>query len=415
MRILALTNLYPTPAQPHRAPFNRHQLRLLAERHAVRVIAPIAWTDEARALVGRKSRARRVERDGLTVDHPVYWYPPHLGRAWYGHCFARSVGGVFRRVAREFRPDVVFAPWAYPDGWAAVRLGHAVGLPVVLQVHGSDIRLLDAYPARRGPTADAVSHADGVVAVSRDLAERVIALGAAADRVRVIRDGVDPAVFHPGPKGAARDRLGVTPGDPVMLFVGNLVAVKAIDVLLDAMAQMVAAGVRVRLLLAGGGPLRGKLEAQARRLGVSESVRFLGPRPQEELADWDRAADVFVLPSHSEGTPNVLLEASACGTPWVATRVGGIPDIAALGASRLVPPGDAAALAAALTSSLREPPPQPTLPTKTRVEAVAELEEFLMDVLGRRQAQTRTSSNEAVLFPMPGRADPPLSEAHPTR
>jgi glycosyltransferase involved in cell wall biosynthesis len=415
VRVLALTNLYPTPAQPHRAPFNRHQLRLLAERHPVRVIAPIAWTDEARALFGGKARSRRAVRDGLTVDHPIYWYPPHVGRAWYGHCFARSVGGAFRRVVREFRPDVVFAPWAYPDGWAAVRLGHAAGLPVVVQVHGSDVRLLDAYPARRGPTADALARADGVVAVSRDLAERVAALGGAPEKVRVIRDGVDATVFRPGPKAEARDRVGLTTGDPVVLFVGNLVPVKAVDVLLAAVARMAADGVRVRLVLAGAGPLRDKLDAQARGLGLSDRVRFLGARPQEELADWYRAADVFVLPSHSEGTPNVLLEASACWTPWVATQVGGIPDIAELGASRLVPPGDASALAEAIAQTLVEPPSRPAAPTKLRAEAVAELADYLEEVVGRTQAQTRTSSNETVLLPSPVRADPPLSDAQPVR
>ncbi len=415
MRVLALTNLYPTPAQPHRAPFNRHQLRLLGERHAVRVIAPIPWTDEARALRQGKPRARRVERDGLTVDHPIYWFPPQVARSRYGHCFAWSAKRTFRRVVGEFRPDIVFAPWAYPDGWAAVRLGRAAGLPVVLQVHGSDVRLLDAYPARRKPTAEALVAADGVVAVSRDLADRVIALGAASDRVRVILDGVDPAIFHPGSKAEARERVGVPPGDPVVLFVGNLVPVKAVDVLLDALGRLNADGMKFRLMLAGSGPLRGALEAQARQLGLAEKVTFLGSRPQDELADWYRSADLFVLPSHSEGTPNVLLEASACGTPWVASNVGGIPDIASRGASRLVPPGDPVALATAIGQSLNEPPPRPALPTKARTEAVAELEQFLLEVLGRHQPQTFTSPNDAVLVPRPTTADPPLSAARPAR
>lgn len=411
MRVLALTNLYPTPFQPHRAPFVRHQLRLLAERHPVRVVAPVAWADEARALLAGQPRGRRVTHDGLSVEHPVYWYPPHVGRRWYGHFFARSVRGAVRRAVREFRPDVLFAPWAYPDGWAAVRLGRAAGLPVVLQVHGSDVRLLDAYPARRKPTAAAVAQADGVVAVSRDLADRVVALGAAPGRVRVIRDGVDPAIFHPGPKAAARDRVGLPPGGPVVLFIGNLVPVKAVDVLLAAAARLPA---DVRLMIAGAGPLRKTLEAQAARLGLEGRVTFLGARPQPELADWYRAADAFVLPSHSEGTPNVLLEASACGTPWVATNVGGIPDLAPLGASRLVPPGDPAALAAAVEQTLAAPPPRPPGEPKTRAAAVAELEAFLLEVLGR-QAQTVTPSNDAVLFPRSRAADPPLSEAQPAR
>src|SRR5262245_57158676 len=124
MRILALTEVYPNPYAPHRAPFNRHKLRLLGERHSVHVIAPIAWTDE---LAARRRGAkplpagRRVEFDGLTVDHPRYYFTPRICRGWYGHFFQASVEPTFRRVADEFRPDVVFSPWAYPDGWAAVR------------------------------------------------------------------------------------------------------------------------------------------------------------------------------------------------------------------------------------------------------------------------------------------------------
>ena len=110
MRVLAVTNLYPNPLQPHRAPFNRHQLRLLGLRHPLRVIAPVAWTDElALARAGGGRLARAVTLDGLPVEHPRYYFPPKVGRGLYGHCFAASVRGAFRRAVREFAPEVVFA------------------------------------------------------------------------------------------------------------------------------------------------------------------------------------------------------------------------------------------------------------------------------------------------------------------
>ena len=207
MRVLALTNLYPNPRQPHRATFNRHQLRILGERTPVRIIAPIAWTDEWR--LGRLD-SRRREQDGLLVEHPRYWFPPRLFRGSYGRCFEASVRAAFRRAVVEFRPEIIFAPWAYPDGWAAGRLAHAAGLPCVVQVHGSDVLLLDEHPARRRPTAEALRSADGIVAVSQDLANRVVELGADRDRVRVIYDGVDPGIFRPGAKDDARARLGIS-------------------------------------------------------------------------------------------------------------------------------------------------------------------------------------------------------------
>src|SRR5262245_61197309 len=139
MKVLAITNLYPNPQQPHRAPYNRHQFRMLNDLHEVRVIAPIAWTDEwsaRRRSLPPLPRARRMQYDGLTVDYPRYWFTPKVLRRWYGAFYLASVRKTFQRVRAEFQPDIVFAPWAYPDGNAAVQLARQAGLPVVVQVHG---------------------------------------------------------------------------------------------------------------------------------------------------------------------------------------------------------------------------------------------------------------------------------------
>lgn len=355
MRVLAVTNLYPNPVQPHRAPFNRHQFRLLSARCPLRVIAPVPWL--------LRGCPKQTELDGLTVTHPRYWYPPRLFR-WHGPFFRWSVRRDFLRAIDEFRPDIVLAPWAYPDGWAAVKLAHTRGLPAVVQVHGSDVKLLDDYPAKRQPTMEALREADGVIAVSRDLANNAAKLG--ASRIRVIYDGVDADLFSPRGERQASDRTR-----PQVLFVGNLVPVKQVDLLLDAMADLDA-----DLTIIGDGPMRKSLEDRA-----NGRTRFLGAMPLAELPRYYHAADLFVLPSRSEGVPNVLLEASACGVPWVASNVGGIPEIAHLGASRLVPPGDVAALRTAIREMLQNPPPPPGIQPRLRTEAVAELQAFLEDVL----------------------------------
>jgi glycosyltransferase involved in cell wall biosynthesis len=373
VRILALTSLYPNPFQPHRAPFIRHQLRLLARDHALRVIAPIAWTDEWRARRAGATQLppdRRATLDGLSVEHPRYLFPPRVLRGVYGRCFRASVSDAFRRALAEFGPDLVFTPWPYPDGWAAVELGHAAGLPVVLQCHGSDVLLLDRYRGRQRPTAAAVRRADAVIAVSRDIAGRLVDLGAEPSRVRVVYDGVDPTLFLPGPQVIARARVGVADGGPLVLFVGNLVPVKGLDVLIEACGLM--PGVRAALI--GDGPLRPALQQQIDRLGLTGRVRLLGPRPLTDLPDWYRAADVFALPSYSEGVPNVLLEAAACRTPYVASPVGGIPEIVDRELGCLVPPGDAGRLAQALHGVLAAGRPSAAArPVRTRAEAVREV------------------------------------------
>ena len=106
--------------------------------------------------------------------------------------------------------------------------------------------------------------------------------------------------------------------------------------------------------LIGQGPARAVLEKQIQRLPLGDRVRFVGPRPHDQLPDWFREASVFVLPSRSEGLPTVLLEALATGTPFVASRVGGIPELGHLGQCRLVRPDDPAKLAKAISLTLTE-------------------------------------------------------------
>ncbi len=375
MRILAMTNLYPNPFQPQRATFNRHRLRIMGESVPVRVIAPISWTDEWKARRGGKPAlppGHQIQFDGLTVDHPRYLFPPKLARGWYGHFFLRSVRASFEKALAEFKPDIIYAPWAYPDGWAAVRLGRRAGLPVVIQCHGSDVLKLDHFPSRKRRTTEAVTAADGVIAVSEDIARNLIAMGVAADRVRIVYDGVDPSKFYPAPKDRARSEVGLTGTEPHLLFVGNLLPVKAVDVLLTACGQLLQDNFEFRLSIIGDGPLRKKLEGMVDTLGLKERVLFVGSVPHERLPNWFQAVDLFVLPSHSEGVPTVLLEASACRTPWVASRVGGIPEIEHVGLSMLVPPNSPTELARAIRTRLTTPIPEGYKPDSRTAEAAAE-------------------------------------------
>ena len=119
---------------------------------------------------------------------------------------------------------------------------------------------------------------------------------------------------------------------------------------------MAREGFRFRCHLLGSGPLRPDLERQVAELGLRDTVLFHGPKPHDELPDWFRAADLFVLPSRSEGVPGVLMEAMACGTPFVASRVGGVPEVAELGDGALVPPGDVDQMATAIREVLSRPP-----------------------------------------------------------
>ncbi|MBX6382324.1 MAG: D-inositol-3-phosphate glycosyltransferase [Microbispora sp.] len=194
-----------------------------------------------------------------------------------------------------------------------------------------------------------VEVADRLVANTAAEAEELISLyGAPRDRVAVVNPGVNLAVFQPASKGAARHRLGLPQDAVVLLFVGRIQPLKAPDVLLKAAARMLVENpsLRSRLVVACVGGPSGNglanpslLRDLAAELGISDVVRLAPPAPQQELADWYRAADMTVVPSYNESFGLVALESQACGTPVVAAAVGGLRTAVKDGVSGVLVPG----------------------------------------------------------------------------
>jgi glycosyltransferase involved in cell wall biosynthesis len=387
MKLLFLSNVFPNPLQPTKGVFNLGMVRALARDHEVRVVSPVSWVDELRAARrgAGLGRGRRAAIGGVEVAHPRSYYPPKVLRGHYGTFLWWSVGRGAGRLVADFAPEAVLGYWAHPDGEVAVRLARRAGVPSVVMVGGSDVLLLGREAGRGRCVRRVLEAADAVVAVSRDLAEALAGLGIPAAKVHVIPRGVDAGAFAPGDRPGARRRLGIPDGAPVLLWVGRLVAVKGLDVLLRACGRLRDRGVAFRLYLVGDGPLRRPLEAQARSEGLGPAVAFVGPVAHDDLPDWYRAADLTVLPSRSEGVPNVLRESLACGTPFVASRVGGVPELAAGGAGELVEPGDPEALAAALAAALARPARVDGAagsPPMDLADAVAPLSRLLRELAG---------------------------------
>jgi glycosyltransferase involved in cell wall biosynthesis len=382
MRLLLITTVFPTPREPTKGPFNRTLVKALAAAgHEVAVVAPVPWT-VALATTAPVPGGERPE--ALTRPYretfPTYYFTPKVLRSWYGHFLWLSIRATVRDLLRNFRPDAVLGYWAHPDGEAAVRAAAAASVPAVIIVGGSDVLLLTRDAARRRRVLGVLSSADAVLAVGPDLRARLLDMGLPPDRLHVLSRGVDESVFHPGDRAEARSRLGVASAVRLLLWVGRMVPVKGLDVLLAACARLQQGGTTFRLALVGDGPLRRSLGERAVALGLGDAVMFVGSVAHDRLGDWYRAADLTVLPSRSEGVPNVLLESLACGTPFVATRVGGIPSLAGDPRS-LVPPGDAGALAEALHRALEGPLDHGDTP-RTRFDW-GESVEALVDVVRR--------------------------------
>jgi D-inositol-3-phosphate glycosyltransferase len=188
--------------------------------------------------------------------------------------------------------------------------------------------------AREIGEAQVVAAADRLVANTDEEAKSLVELyDADPARVVTVPPGVDLDLFRPGPKAAARQRLGLPADAAVLLFVGRIQPLKAPDVLLRAVARLLDTRPELakRLVVAVVGGLSGSglthpdsLTGLTAQLGLSDLVRFTDPVPQPALADWYRAADLTAVPSYSESFGLVAIESQACGTPVVATAVGGL-------------------------------------------------------------------------------------------
>src|SRR5262252_588517 len=352
MRVLVMTKIFPNAEEPLSAPFNRQQIAALGRRCEVEVLAPIPWFPGAGLFsrwsgAGRLTKVPRSDRiDGLDVTHPRTPYLPRFGHVASAALYGAALYPELRK--RRARFDVLLGTWAYPDGVAAVALGHAMKLPTVVKLHGSDMDVLSRRPSLRRQLAWALPRAARVVAVSRSLAEQAQMLGVAPDRIDLVTNGVDGTLFHPRDRAAARAELGKG-GDARkwILFVGRVEVDKGAIELATAFRDLAATRADAALFVVGDGKARAAMEEIVRP--CADRVTFAGARPFAEVPVWMGACDVLTLPSHHEGTPNVLLEALTSGRRVVATHVGGIPDVVhrpELGT--LVPVGDAGALAAAL-------------------------------------------------------------------
>ncbi len=347
MRILFLSNEFPVPHDHGKAVFNLKMCQSLAKRHDVRVVAPIAWTEHARA-------AKAPPALCCPTDYPTYYFPPRVMHAERGVFMWWSLRRHLGQLARTWRPDVVLSYWTHPDGEVAQRVAQLAGAPFVQMVGGSDV-LLGRSDARRWKRVlNVLNTADAVITIGGQLAKEVVRLGVTADKVTAMYRPVDTTRFVPGSQGSARRALGLNSSAPLVLWVGRMEPVKGLDTLVTAAATLRSRFPEVQVHLVGDGSERARLEALVKAHGLIDVVRFAGSAPHDALADWYRAADVTVLTSLSEGVPNVLLESMACGTPFVASAVGSVGDLADSSIDRLVPPGNAEACARALGDVLSQ-------------------------------------------------------------
>lgn len=380
MKVVVLTAAYPAPSEPERAVYIENLTRAIVQRGRSGVREPL----EAVIVAPRVSPADPLEevREGLTVRRFRY---PSMGKRlkelrrpsrWrLGAYFVSGLAATLEEVRRR-SADLILCHWVLPVGPIAAVASALLGVPLVTVAHGSDLnRYARSSTLFHRLTLATVTQARHVLAVSAELSTVLVErLSVPSSKVTVVPMGVEPQCFSaPRAVGgnhrthethearcARRRSLGLEPGRRVLLFVGDVIPEKGVKELLEAQKMLLQRGLEVDLCLLGEGELReqARSSAEARAGSVRGHGQVLCPGrvSQAELTSWYRAADLFVLPSHAEGSPVTVMEALSSGLPVVASRVGGIPDLVDDPLTGwLVPPRDSRALSTTLEGLLRNP------------------------------------------------------------
>jgi teichuronic acid biosynthesis glycosyltransferase TuaC len=328
LRVLILTKLFPNSVNKLGAAFNRQQFAALSQICDVQILGIIPWFPGASLFAGKSDAGRwctvpaRETIDGLDVRHPRAFFLPRFGHGANPMTFALSLLPAVLPLRRKV--DVILGSWAFPDGLAAIQLGHWLKLPVVVKVHGSDLNSLPKHSGIRRALSRKLPHADRLVAVSRSLAAKAREFGVLDERIAVVANGVDHSLFSPRDRSEARRELNL-PNGRILLYVGRLQSDKGVLDLLKAFESIAPSSPQLYLAVVGDGTEMPRCrQAQAILPG---RIFLPGAQPLAQVARWIAACDVLTLPSWNEGSPNVILEAMASGRRVVATAVGGIPDL----------------------------------------------------------------------------------------
>lgn len=382
--VLSLATLYPNPVNPRFGTFVARSMEALAKRGDWRVtmVNPIGLPP---LVLGRYRPladlpAENVE-GGITIHRPHFTLIPRIGARRNAAAIARAVLPLVQRIHAETPIDLIDAQFFFPDGPAAAIIAEAMGLPLSIKARGSDISFWGDQGFAKAQMLDAARRATGLLAVSRDLAGQMAAMGMDAGKITVHYTGLDRDRFRPLEHTQLRrqlsEELGFAMPDnaPLLACVGALIERKGQGIAIAALKDIPGA----RLVLIGKGEDEARLRALAASEGVESRVHFAGSLDHDVMPLILSATDAMVLPTVSEGLANAWVEALACGTPVVTCDVGGARELITCDTAGRLVERNPAAVAAGINAILNAPPPR---------EAVAALTEaFSWDANGAALAE----------------------------
>jgi len=352
-RVLTISTLYPSDFDPVYGIFIHRSVQTIRSRGIPSlVVSPVPYAPKILAYTSRWNKWVRIKNSGhfegvptlrpAYVEIPVPFFWP-----FHGISMASRLLPFLIKLKKSFDFNIIHSHTVTPDGLAGAILGKFFGLPTICSIRGCDI---NNYPFRSKIyyrfSRYVLENTNILLANNQVILEKARAIARNEIRTACIYNGVDKSLFFPVlEKGPLRRNLSLPRDKVLIVFIGGFMAAKGVSELVHAYGSLNRCEAETHLILIGDGPLLPEIKSRLAQDGLIQNVTITGRITQKLAADYLRSSDIFVLPSHTEGMPNALLEAMACGLAAIITPVGGVEEIVQDGQNgQLVPVGDVAQL-----------------------------------------------------------------------
>ena len=331
MKILEVCQEFPNRYYPQLGTFIKQSIDSIANQKVnVTVVSPkpivIPFSAFPYHNFSKLPQIEHTEKYDLHYPRYLYIIPKKYFYPLTGISYAYFISRYAIKNIKP-KPDLLHAHFSYPDGFGMIGLAKKWKVPFVISALGTLERKVayeGSYTSRQ--IFEAMNCADKVLSVSEDLKNHIVNLGISEDKVSVVPNGVDIEKFKPAGKEYARNMLNLPQDKKIVMFVGALKKIKGVDYLIEAAKSFLDTNISLYMVGRDDG-MKKSLEKKAHELKIGNYIKFTGPLNHEDIPLWLSASDILVLPSLSEGRPNVILEAFACEVPVVATNVGGVPEL----------------------------------------------------------------------------------------
>ena len=323
MKILVITDLFPTDNNKNHGIFIFHWVNYLAKKFDVTVFQ-VVWKKRINSSILDPAKLFSTISD---KSYRFKWHQEFcnyfpVDRLWIRNFqFYRNVIKSKKIKVKNF--DIIIGQMGNPGGFVATKLGKKYKIRSIVGVRGSDVNRYLDIPILKYFAIWTYKNCNHIIAVSESLKKELILKGIPPNKITTIYNGINQ-IFKPIEQTIAREKLGLCNNKKIVIYVGHLTYLKGIHYLLKAISKVKTKN--ISLYIIGEGEYHNNLQSLVKQLGLN-NITFVGEKRQSELLYWYNAADILCLPSLSEGMPNVVLESLACGTPVIATDISDISDI----------------------------------------------------------------------------------------